>query len=352
MPELKDAFRLATDHARPAPGALERQRALQRRAATRRKAGVFIAVAAVIALILATVLGGGALRSDGDRIADQPVPSGLYSLDVTTGALTPFHDPGPGTWSFQLAPDRSSMLMQRDRHTGSEVWISEADGTDPRRLIGGADPAETPAWFPDGRRIAYVGFGPGAGRQVFIYDMDTGQRTMITHEDPIVDAEFPSVSADGDTVYYATTRPGRSPRGEYENNLTPPPVGLIRAVDLATGSIRTISTNEDGGSYWPVEGDAGVAYVHRSGVAGDEAMEIHLIQPDGADVPVVERSSSIRGADFITWSPDGSLLAYGASDYDGVWNAWVYDPSTEQHRMVGPGTPQVWLDDDTLLVGI
>ena len=44
-----------------------------------------------------------------------------------------------------------------DLSNASDIWVVPLDGGSPRRLTKGAGPASVPAWSPDGRTIAYVG---------------------------------------------------------------------------------------------------------------------------------------------------------------------------------------------------
>ena len=51
-----------------------------------------------------------------------------------------------------------------------DVWIMNADGSDPVNLTQGRHCA-SPAWSPDGTKIAYIG-------DIFNYDQDTGEGSV------------------------------------------------------------------------------------------------------------------------------------------------------------------------------
>jgi Tol biopolymer transport system component len=53
------------------------------------------------------------------------------------------------------------------------IWLANADGSDPRRLVGGTN-ISWPRWSPDGTRIAYVD-----GDSVYVVDAGTGDASRL-----------------------------------------------------------------------------------------------------------------------------------------------------------------------------
>ena len=89
-----------------------------------------------------------------------------------------------------------------DREGYEDVWIMNADGSDPVNLTKGRDCA-SPAWSPDGMQIAYIGdiFDDDQyGGEIWLMDADGGNPQQLT--DDSVDGIRLSWSEDGSSIYY------------------------------------------------------------------------------------------------------------------------------------------------------
>jgi Tol biopolymer transport system component len=114
--------------------------------------------------------------------------------------------------------DYRSLLGQRMvRPSRVEVWVANADGSDPRQItrLGGANFA--PFWHPDGKRIIFSSNyeNPRSGKfDLFLINADgSGLERVTTYDD--FDS-FPMWSPDGKKLVWASNRNGKVPR---ETNL-------------------------------------------------------------------------------------------------------------------------------------
>ena len=83
----------------------------------------------------------------------------------------------------QISPDGTQIIYTRrwtdkvnDKYE-NDVWIVNADGSRNRFLLKGS----SPAWSPDGKRIAYVAPGQPTGAQIFVKWLDAADTgTQVT----------------------------------------------------------------------------------------------------------------------------------------------------------------------------
>lgn len=115
------------------------------------------------------------------------------------------------------------------------------------------DQVFTPRWSPDGAKIAYSTWQRGGYRDIWVLDLQSGDRQRVTF-DRALDRQ-PAWSPDGGTLYFSSDRSG---------------ISNIYAHGLATDETRLV-TNVIGGAYMPQPTPDGRAliYVGYTGVGFD-----------------------------------------------------------------------------------
>jgi dipeptidyl aminopeptidase/acylaminoacyl peptidase len=150
----------------------------------------------------------------------------LYAVDAVTGELSALtkgdYDVKHGTWSpddQQLAWVRNRSGQQRHRQ---ELWVSAADGSDPRLLCDALASIESVSWSPAGRHLAIVGSREDGDSRARAWLLDVGSGTL----EPLSrDIEVEPVSAivwhmDGERVAFVASERG---------------LRTLRVLSLATG---------------------------------------------------------------------------------------------------------------------
>ncbi len=106
----------------------------------------------------------------------------------------------------QYSPVGSKILFVSDRSGHNEVWVCNADNSNPVQLTSLESTSGSPGWFPDGRRIVFDSSKEG-DFDVYTTDITTLVPHRLTTESG--DDLTPSVSHDSEWIYFASRRTGR-----------------------------------------------------------------------------------------------------------------------------------------------
>src|SRR5262245_6622069 len=93
----------------------------------------------------------------------------------------------------EISPDGTQVIYTKseikkwsDNKRVTSIWISNADGSDPRQLLG-SDKDRSPLWSPDGRYVAFLSTRDqaenardAAGAQIWLLRMSGGEATKLT----------------------------------------------------------------------------------------------------------------------------------------------------------------------------
>lgn len=181
-------------------------------------------------------------------------------------------------------------------------------------LDGGA--MESPAWSPQGRRLAVVRFGP-EGKQLWTLAHDGQGARQITAAATGVTG--PAWSPTGGEIAYATGPPGAR---------------HVFAVTADGGALRQVTNGaaDERDPAWSVSNQ--IAYVVRTSRTGDD---LYSLPATGGKA---KRLTRYKGNDHSpAWSPDGRRLAFVR---DGA--IWVMDGGGKRSRRIvgGPATAPAW----------
>ena len=186
------------------------------------------------------------------------------------------------------------LFVSRDDCYGGEcvnfqldLHVVGADGTNERNLTETDANEVGAAWSPDGSRIAFVRELTGGDTEIFLMAADGTDVIQLT--DLTGASSLPAWSPDGSQIAFTRiTDPGN-----FETRLA--------VVDVATGRVETLTTEEVGGVQpeWSPDGGRIAFSGHRS-LGRTASYEIHTIRPDGSELVRLTRTT---GDEFqLHWS--------------------------------------------------
>lgn len=271
----------------------------------------------------------------------------------TLGQLSRLTNDGEYKQRPAWSPDGKWLCFTRHRGSAIFLVLTNAEGSNERRLTSRADPEFDAVWSPTGKQLAFsfVKTSPNQG-DLDIYFLTLANSELkpfavtlsgLTHE------EAPAWSPDGQWIAFSATREGNQEihvakadgsevhrltnEPDYDAHPAWSPDGKRLAfVSSRWGNLEIVTMNPDGSKpqrlthspglddypAWSPDGQA-IAFTSQR----DGNPEIYLMNADGSQPVNLTRNRAIDN--FPAWTPDGKLsfVSNRAAGFDIYWGTLV-----------------------------
>jgi Tol biopolymer transport system component len=168
---------------------------------------------------------------------------------------------------MSVSPNGEKIAFLSSRTGAYEIWLANADGSEPVQLTRLRRGSANPAWSPDSRRIVFQSNVEG-NTDLYITDIDGGKPIRITES--TANDERPSWSHDGRWIYFNSNRSGA-------NQLCKISIEGGKATQITEGGgIRPIESKDERYLYFARFKEPGANFytIWRVATEGGEAIEI------------------------------------------------------------------------------
>jgi TolB protein len=247
------------------------------------------------------------------------------------------------------SPDGKKIVFEIKIEGVYQLFIMNPDGSGQVQITRDAANHDTPAWSPDGRKIAYVS-DRGGHSAIYVlnvgdvFEGSTGQRPVATQAvattlgEKITDDRHeyihPSWSPDSGRIIYCS-----------DDDLKPPAKNASEIFSIALKTRQVTTLISGGTNTYPSWSPDGKKIVFRR-MLGEMNSEVFVANGDGSEARNLSNHPAFDG--WPAWSPDGTMIAFG-SNRNANYQIWIMKADGTDVRLLanteGRATEPRWAPD-------
>lgn len=195
------------------------------------------------------------------------------------------------------------------------LMVADSDGYNPQVVVRSRESLLSPAWSPDGRKIAYVSFESG-NSNVYVQDLSTGARQVVSNSKGINSA--PAFSPDGARLALSLSKGGNPD---------------IYVMDLGSRQTTQVTRHFaiDTEPTWAPDGQTLYFTSDRSGKP-----QVYQVSPSGGEPTRVTFEGQYNASPTVVNAKGVKLAMVQGSG--NVYRIAVLDRTTNQYNLVSPGS--------------
>jgi len=212
------------------------------------------------------------------------------------------------TWS----PDASQIAFSRrlDDASLGDIYIMNADGTNVRQLTKGPEDDGHPTWSPDGKWIAFEriiwekkgdNWWEHISSAIYVIGADGLDMNILTDGDPLFFARSPAWSPDGSKIAFH----------QYMPSLEPHRLWLMQE----DGTNQELLLDWGDSPSWSPDGQKIAFSSTEAREKNWESYEIYVMNANGSDVKKLT-GPDLSCEECPSWSPDGTKIVFDAMQDD------------------------------------
>ena len=231
-----------------------------------------------------------------------------------------------------FSPDGKEIIFQTERDKNVEIYIMNADGTNPRRITFTEKDEMHAVFSPNGKQIAYSLYplSDNQNSDIYIKTLNDATDILITKGEDIFGA-IPQFSPDGKKLVFPrwSTNPQKV---RSESDLR----AEVYLVDLESQNEARLTSNLTD-EWRPVFSPDGKQIAYISHIDGN--YEIYVMNVDGSNKTRLTKNNSDEWDPM--YSPDGKKMLF-SSKREGNWDIFIMDKDGRNQKQLTDDPGDEW----------